>query len=157
LVQTGKSDPRPIVFVDTPEGHFWRPLLDFFEAQLIKGGMISPADRHIYQVVHSGEEAARVILQFYAVYHSQRYIGDSLVLRLQRRLPETAVSSLTKEFRDLLRGGAIEQRGPLEEEADETDLADLPRLVLQFDRKSYGRLIQLIHRINELGTRPAPK
>ena len=37
------------------------------------------------------------------------------------------------------------------EEADEPELARLPRLVLTFNRKDYGRLVELIHRINDLG------
>jgi len=151
LVQTGKSDPRPIVFVEAPGRPFWQPMLKFFEEQLIQDGMIAPEDRHIYEVAHSGEDAARRVIKFYTTYHSQRYVGEVLVLRLQRRLPEAAVAGLTKEFRDVLRGGAIEQCTALKEEADETDLTELPRLVLQFDRKSYGRLLQLVHRINELG------
>lgn len=151
LVQTGKSDPRPIVFVETPGRHFWRPMLRFFEEQLIRQGMISADDRHIYQVARSGEEAAKMIQKFYAVFHSQRYVGESLVFRLTRPLPSAAVARLTKEFRDMLRpDGVIEQCSALAEEADEPDLASLTRLVLPFNRQYYGRLIQLIHRINAL-------
>jgi len=148
LVQTGKSDPRPIVFVDTTKGSFWKPLLKFFEQQLVGGEMISPTDRSTYQVVHTPEEAVQAILRFYRGYHSQRYIGNRLVLRLQQPLPETRVSRLSDEFRDLLSAGVIQQTGALPEEADEPELQSLSRLVFQFNRQNYGRLIELIHRIN---------
>src|SRR3990167_1196956 len=151
LVQTGKSDPRPIVFVDTPKGHFWAPLLKFFIEQLEHGGMISPDDRAIYHVARSAEEAVQHILHFYSTYHSLRYVGDALAIRLQRPLPEPAVMQLTQEFRDLLSSGAIRQSSALAEEADEPDLQKLPRLILKFNRQNYGRLNQLIHRINDLG------
>ena len=151
LVQTGKSDPRPIVFVDTPDGAFWKPLLTFIDRQLADGGMISPTECSIYQVAHSAEEAARHVIGFYAVYHSLRYVGEDLVLRLQRRLPKGAAEQLTREFHDLLSSGSIQQGGPLPEEAEEPELGALPRLILRFNRQNYGRLIQLIHRINELG------
>ena len=154
LVQTGKSDPRPIVFVDAPGGRFWDPLLNFFEQELCRGGMISPHDRAIYRVVRSAEEAVRYILRFYAVYHSIRYVGERLVLRLQCPLPDEAVRRLAREFRDLLRSGTIEQGAGLPDEADEPDLAHLPRLILNFNRKEYGRLTELIDRINELGNAP---
>ena len=151
-MQTGKSDPRPIVFVDTPRGKFWSPLIRFFERQLVEGGMVSAADRSIYQVVRSAEEAARVIVQFYTVYHSLRYVGESLVLRLQRPLTDPALRQLSREFRDLLRPGTtIHQGKALPAEANEPTLQHLPRLTLQFDRQSYGRLTELIHRVNELG------
>jgi uncharacterized protein (TIGR00730 family) len=151
LVQTGKSDPRPILFVDAPGGTFWNPMLQFFDRQLKRGGMISPEDLSIYQVAHSAEEAERSILRFYSSYHSLRYVGDLLAIRLQHPLPERAVERLTKEFRDLLRSGAIRQDAALPGESDEPDLLRLPRLVLRFNRKDYGRLTQLIHRINDLG------
>ena len=151
LVQTGKSDPRPIVFVDTPRGKFWAPMLKFFDRQLRAGGMISPSDRSTYQVARSAEEAAQTILQFYSIYHSLRYVGDRLVLRLKHPLPAGAVEALTDEFRDLLTSGTIQQSGALPGEADEPHLQHLPRLVLHFNRKEYGRLVELIHRINELG------
>ncbi len=152
LVQTGKSDPRPIVFVDSPRGTFWKPMLTFFERQLVQGGMISPSERSIYQVARSAEEAAEIIQRFYRVYHSQRYVKGWLVLRLQQPLEERAVARLATEFRDLLRSGAIRQGTALPEERDEPELQQLPRLILDFNRQHYGRLIDLIHRINELGT-----
>ena len=155
LVQTGKSDPRPIVFVDTPRGKFWDPLLRFFKQQLVQGGMIYPSECSIYQVVRSAEEAAQRILGFYAVYHSLRYVGEWLVFRLRRPLPERATAQLTRDFRDLLSSGTIRQGSALPEEADEPSLKNLPRLMFRFNRKNYGRLIELIHRINELGTSTA--
>lgn len=154
LVQTGKSDPRPIVFVDAPGGTFWNPLLEFFEQQLAQGGMIASSDRSIYQVAHSAEQAAQTILRFYSTYHSLRYAGDRLVLRLQRWLSEPAPGQLTREFRDVLTSGSIQQGVALPEEADEPELRDLPRLILRFNRKDYGRLIDLIHRVNDLGQTP---
>ena len=154
LMQTGKSDPRPIIFIDAPGGTFWDPLLNFFEQQLLAGGMISPSDRSIYQRAHSAEEAVGQILKFYAVYHSLRYVDEWLVIRLQRALPKGATATLTEEFRDLLREGAIEPSGPLPGEADEPQLQPLPRLRLRFNRQSFGRLIELVRRLNDFGDTP---
>ena len=151
LVQTGKSDPRPIVFVETPDGDFWRPMLRFFQQRLVKDGMIGADECAIYQVVRSAGEAARAIQQFYTVYQSLRYVGPLLVLRLSRPLPPGAPAQLTRQFRDLLIGGEIRQGSALPEEVDEPEIASLPRLILHFNRQHYGRLIELIHRVNELG------
>ena len=154
LVQTGKSDPRPIVFVDDPGGTFWKPLLTYFDRQLADGGMISQDDRSIYQVAQSAQDAVDIILRFYSVYHSLRYVRDRLVIRLRRALPAAAVAKLGREFADIITSGAIEQGPALPEEADEPDLHELPRLAIRFNRRDFGRLIQLIHRINALGTPP---
>ena len=88
------------------------------------------------------------MLHFYSVYHSLRYVNDQLVIRLNTPLPKGMPERLTKEFGDMLSSGAIEQRGALPGEADEPELAALPRLVLHFNRQQFGRLLQLIHRIN---------
>lgn len=151
LVQTGKSDPRPIVFVETPRAPFWKPLITFLDHQLMRGGMIWPEERSIYAVTTSAEEAVRIIQRFYSVYHSLRYVKDLLVLRLIQPLPEAALRRLNQEFQDMVKSGTIQQGRALPEEADETDLAQLPRLTLKFNRQNYGRLIQLINRINDLG------
>ncbi len=151
LVQTGKSDPRPIVFLEPPGRPFWRPMLRFFDDQLVGDGMISPSERAIYQVAHSAEQGVRAILDFYSTYHSMRYVGERLVLRLTRPLPPGALARLTREFRDLLAGGEMTIGRALAAESDEPDLAELPRLIFRFNRKHYGRLISLIHRLNELG------
>jgi uncharacterized protein (TIGR00730 family) len=152
LVQTGKSDPRPIVFVDNRDGKFWKPLIKFFDERLFAQGMISPSDQALYRVVRSPEEAAEFVTGFYRVYHSMRYVGDRLVLRLRSLLPDSEIGKLSREFKEMLRPkGKIVQTGALDEESDEAELADLPRLVMPFDRRTYGRLYQLIYRINQLG------
>jgi uncharacterized protein (TIGR00730 family) len=150
LAQTGKSDPRPVVFVDTPKGAFWDPLLKFFRKPLMSEGMISPADEAIYQVARSAQEAVDHIVRFYRIYHSIRYIGELLVIRLNQRLSPGGLAQLNREFSEVLTSGAIEQRAALPEETDEPALKALPRLVLQFNRQNYGRLHALIHRLNDL-------
>ncbi len=149
LVQTGKTDPRPIVFVETPAGDFWKPLLEFMDRRLVETGMISASDRAIYQVARSADEAAAMIRQFYVVYHSARYVGSTLVLRLQRALPRPVVEQLNRAFTDLLLPNtAMTLSKPLPEEAEEQDLQHLPRLIVPFNRREYGRLIEMIRHIN---------
>ena len=154
LVQTGKSDPRPVVLVDSPRGRFWEPMVRFFDQQLLRGRMISPSDESIYRVVRSADDAANTILKFYSVYHSQRYVGDKLVIRLNHPLSPQAISELNRTFRDILCAGTtIRQGAALSQETDEPALQSLPRLILRFNRKEFGRLCQLIWRINDLGAK----
>jgi len=154
LVQTGKANPRPIVFVDLADGSFWRPLLKFMGQQLVKEGMISSNDHFVYQVARSAKEAAQIIQRFYRVYHSLRYVGDQLVIRLNKPLPEKRVAALSREFKEILVSGEILQGPALPEEeteqGDEPALQGLSRLVLHFNRRDFGRLTELIHCINEV-------
>ena len=55
LVQTGKIAGFPIVLVGV---EFWKPLLDFMRATLIKEGTIHPVDVDEFFVTDSPEDAA---------------------------------------------------------------------------------------------------
>jgi len=71
------------------------------------------------------------------------------VLRLKCKLKDEVLESVNAQFADILTNGKIIQRESLPEERDEPDLADLPRLALHFNRKSLGRLRQLIDYLNQ--------
>jgi uncharacterized protein (TIGR00730 family) len=148
LVQTGKSHLFPIVMVDAPGGDYFRRLRVFIQEVLLAQGMISPADMALFKVTDSVDEAVREVLNFYRVYHSMRYVRGDLVLRLQRPLSDALLGRLNNEFADLLEAGKIEQTAALAEEANDTHLADMPRLRFRFDRRSLGRLRLLVDTIN---------
>ncbi|MBI4313743.1 MAG: TIGR00730 family Rossman fold protein [Candidatus Omnitrophica bacterium] len=151
LIQTGKSEPRPVVFVHGRRSYFWRPLLKFMNERLVREGMISSGDRSLYAVAHSAEEATQEVLKFYSVYHSMRTVGHWAVLRLQQPLAEPDVARLAREFNDIVIAGKFRQGNALPEESDEPELEGLPRIIFQFNRRSYGRLMELIRKINTLG------
>jgi len=149
LVQTGKSHLFPIVLVDAPGGDYWTLWQRYIVDVLVTRKLISPADLSLYKITDSVEEAVAEIRQFYRVYHSMRYVGDELVLRLQSPLPPERLEQVRTEFADIVLRGTIEQGAALPAEASEVLLAQLPRLHFRFDRKSLGRLRQLIDRINQ--------
>jgi uncharacterized protein (TIGR00730 family) len=152
LVQTGKSHLFPIVMVDEPGGEYWKRWHAYIRDVLLARHLISPADLALYKVTDSVEEAAAEVVGFYRVYHSMRYVGANLVLRLQRRLSDSLLSRIRKEFADMIVGaGTFEQTDALPAEANEVKLASMPRLVFHFDRKSLGRLRMLIDVINREG------
>jgi hypothetical protein len=151
LVQTGKSHLFPIVLADAPGGDYWRHVHQFFSEVLLKRRLISPADTSLYKITDSVDEAVTEVLGFYRVYHSMRYVGDHLLLRLQTELSGELLERLNRDFTDLLAGGRIEQIGALPAELNETNLAHLPRLRFKFDRRSLGRLREMIDVINREG------
>jgi hypothetical protein len=116
---------------------------------LLSHRYISEADLSLYKVTDNVTEAAAEVLKFYRVFHSMRFVYDQLVLRLQRRPGPELMDRLNVEFRDILVDGTFELSGPLQQEAGDDHLADLPRLVFHFDRKGLGRLRQLIDTIND--------
>jgi uncharacterized protein (TIGR00730 family) len=151
LIQTGKSHLFPVVMVDAPGGDYWRPLQRYIEDVLLTRQLISPADTALYKITDSAEEAMAEITGFYRVYHSMRYVNGDLLLRLQHSLSDAMLQKLRNEFADITESGTFEQGPALPEEANDTHVADLPRLRFRFDRKSLGRLRMLIDAINRGG------
>jgi uncharacterized protein (TIGR00730 family) len=146
LIQTGKAEIVPVVLVDAPGGTFWRRWVEFVRAEMLETGMISPEDMGFFRVVESVAEAAREIEGFYRVFHSYRYLGDDLVIRLRHALPPAVVEEISLRFSDILKGPADQAPQALKGERDE--FQDLPRLVLPFNRSGFSRLRQLIDFIN---------
>ena len=150
LLQTGKRDMVPVVFLDAPGGNFWKPFCDFIEGSLLDQEMISPQDLSLYKMTDNVDEAVEEILGFYRVYHSMRYVRNKLVLRMNSDPGEEFLDEVNRHFVDILADGRFTIEGPLPEEKDEPDLADLPRLVIHFNRRDLGRLRQLIDLMNAM-------
>jgi uncharacterized protein (TIGR00730 family) len=151
LIQTGKSHIFPIVLVDEPGGDYWQQYDKFMQEVLVARGLISPTDLALYKLADSAEEAVAEITGFYRVYHSMRYVKGDLVLRLQHSLSEPVLKRIRRQFADIVEAGTFEQTAALPAEANDTHLADLPRLRFRFDRRNLGRLRMLIDTINQEG------
>lgn len=149
LLQTGKSRLFPIVLVDAQGGDYWRLWKEFVERHLLGRGWISPEDLSLFRITDDAVEAADEILGFYRVYHSMRYVGKDLVLRLRQPPTDAVLSRLRGEFGDILESGTFRLGAALpEEDEDEADLSALPRLIFRFNRRSFGRLRMLVDFLN---------
>jgi uncharacterized protein (TIGR00730 family) len=147
LVQTGKSDLHPIVMIDSPGTGYWAAWERLCQT-LVDQGMISPHDTNLYLVTTDVDEAIDHIIRFFTVYHSQRYVDQSLVLRLNTPVTDELVTDLNVEFADIIASGSIVKTEATQPEIDSGDNIDLPRLMFHFNRRSYGRLRALIDRLN---------
>jgi uncharacterized protein (TIGR00730 family) len=148
LIQTGKTSPKPLVLVDDASG-YWEQLLEFIKAQLLGRGLISAEDFSIFSITTDENEAIRIIQDFYKNYHSLRFIGGTMVIRLNKELTERELADLAAEFPEILLNGApIISCGAFPEEHDEPDLLHLPRIAFKFDHQHYGLLTAFIGRIN---------
>ena len=149
LVQTGKRAPLPLILIDEPGGTYWTRYLQFLNEELLLNGYIDRTDLDLFERSESPEEAVERIRVFYSRYHSLRYVGEKLVIRLLTAPEKEAMEELSARFVDILvPHGSISLSGALPPESDEPELAHLPRLVLDFDRKEFARLRHLIDAIN---------
>jgi uncharacterized protein (TIGR00730 family) len=150
LSQTGKFGPVPVVLIDRPGGDYWQAWSNYIHDHLIQKGLISPDDSSLYTITDNLDVACNAITGFYRVYHSSRYVGDKLVIRLETELSDADVEYLNANFSDILVKGRIETSKALPQETqDET--VNLPRLVLYFNQRDLGRLYQMIATLNQMG------
>src|SRR3954464_207113 len=82
LVQTGKSVPMPIVFIDRPGGDYWQSWQDYVIKQLLGRGLIGEDDLHLYKITDNVDDAVAEVRDFFKNYHSVRYARDELIIRL---------------------------------------------------------------------------
>jgi len=148
LLQTGKRDMVPVVFLDEPGGDYWGFFDDFVRQRLLARGLISPQDMSLYRRTDNVQDAVDEIVGFFRLYHSMRYVHKNLVLRLTEQPSEALLQEINEQYADLLLRGQFVLSGPLPEEQGEPDLTHLPRLVFEFNRRDFGRLRQLIDCLN---------
>ena len=148
LMQTGKARIIPVVLLDRPRGSYWDRWMKFLTDRLLRPGFISPEDFSFFKIMRSIRDAVEEILHFYKVFHSMRWVKERLVIRLNQALSKRALTDLNDKFADLLRKGEIVQGTALREEKTESEVWNLPRLILTPHRDRFGRLRQLIDAIN---------
>jgi uncharacterized protein (TIGR00730 family) len=149
LSQTGKFGPVPLVLIDSPGGDYWHSWSQYIDQQLVTRGLVSPEDPNLYTVTDNLEVACNAITNFYQGYHSSRYVGDQLVIRLKQELSDAEVELLNVNFSDILVKGRIEKSQVLPQEGQDETSA-LPRLLLYFNQRDLGRLYHMIAVINQL-------
>lgn len=148
LIQTGKRDLMPIVLVSDSSEQYWEDWDQLVHKELLKPGLISADDVSLYHITHDLDDAVDEVMKFYSAYNSMRYVRGKLVLRLHFEPTDELVERLNEEFGSLCESGKIEKTTAHHLEADDTHLADLPRLTFQFNRRDIGRLRQMIDFIN---------
>jgi hypothetical protein len=151
LLQTGKAPPMPVVLMELPGEAYWETWDKFIRQQLLARGFIDQEDLSFYKIMQSPEEAANWIESYYSTYHSMRQVRDKLVLRLEKELSNSHLTVLNEKFQNLIKSGKIYKTSALPEETDEPDLRSKPRITLSYNKKSAGRLNEMILMINQLG------
>ncbi len=149
LIQTGKNPPIPLVLIDEDDGDYWEHLLRFMKDPLLKRGLISGEDFSLFSITRDPVEAVAIIDSFYRVYHSMRFVGKTLVIRLNKPITREQIEILEAEFSEIKEPESrLQLTGPLPNEKDQPDLLPLPRLTFEFNRRSHGLLLAFIRRLN---------
>lgn len=149
LMHTGRTMPVPLVLMEHEGSNYWEKWLKYIKEGLLETGNISPNDMYLFRRFHTAEDAMDYINNFYRRYHSMRYLNDKVVIRLNRPLPETLLKELTEEYADFLGEHGIEKHArALPEEENEPDIAHLPRLVIDANKKRPVDLYCFVRSLN---------
>ena len=149
LLQTGRNPPIPVIMLEAPGDDFWGPFLKSWVRRLLDDGLISPDDLGLIYHTDNAEDAVKYIEQYYTNYHSFRYVGQTILLRLNNSLSEQSLERLNAEFSNVLHKGKIEQVMNWPKNDDEK-YAHYPRLRMQLQHGRMNILPQLIQRMNAL-------
>jgi uncharacterized protein (TIGR00730 family) len=149
LLQTGRNPPVPVIMLEAPGDDFWGPFLKSWVRRLLDDGLISPDDLGLIYHTDNAKDAVKHIEQYYTNYHSFRYVGQSVLLRLNNPLSEQSLARLNAEFSNVLHKGSIEQvfGWPA---SDDKRYAHYPRLHIHLNHHRMNILPQLIQRMNAL-------
>jgi uncharacterized protein (TIGR00730 family) len=150
LLQTGKASPAPVVLLDVPGGTYWTSWVAYVDQELMGAGLVSPDDHDLYLVTDDVGVAVAEVQRFWHSYHSIRWAGDRLVVRLRHAPTEAELADLNERFAGLLVDGAIERSDPLPAEVADKDHLELHRLVMRYDARQAARLRGLIDALNDL-------
>ena len=113
LIQTGKTRIYPLILIDAKGGTYWKFWQQFIEEHLSRLGMISESDYSLFKVTDDIDEAVEEVRRFYSNFHSYRYIGDNIIIRMQKELSESHMKRLHEDFSDILKSGGFKQSGPV--------------------------------------------
>ena len=152
LQQTGKSVPTPVVLLDTPGGTYWHSWLDFVRAELVANGLVNETDLELFVITDDVDAACDEIVGFYRNYHSIRWSGDQLIVRMHHGPDEEQLAALNASHGHLIVDGAIEVVEPSPAERSSKDHVELDRIGMTFDKYRQSAIHGLIREVN--GWRP---
>ncbi len=149
LMQTGRGAIAPTILLDLPGDHFWQRMNEFINSQLLPRGLISQSDLSLYRVCENTSEAVAEIEQFYRVFHSVRYVGKNLIVRLNQQISPEYLWKINADFGFLCKQGFFETCDATPQEIQGNDNLDKYRIKFEFVRHDLGGLRDLIDCINQ--------
>ena len=79
-----RTNPAPVVLVDTPEGTYWRQWMDFVVDAIVADDYINAADTRLVRLCTSVDEAIGEIEHFYSNFQSVEIRGSRATMQLGR-------------------------------------------------------------------------
>ena len=148
MMQTGKTDIVPVVFVERPGGSFWDGCLQFLEQHMVKEGHLSPRELGLFTIYKQSAQALDHIKHFYKNFHSYRWQEESLVIHIRKQLTAESMVDLNQRFVSLLKVGSLQQQ-PCFFQPDKPIGSNPYSITLTPHARRYYQIRSLIDAIND--------
>ena len=83
LLSTGKTNPAPVVLLDTPDGLFWTQWMTFMEEGIVRNDYVDVGDMCLVRQATSVEETVEEIEHFYSNYVGFAINGERAVVTVR--------------------------------------------------------------------------
>jgi len=138
------------VLLDPEGGTFWARFVDFVRDDVLPRDLIDPGDLDLFLVTDDAQAACDELMMFVRNYRSIRWVGKTLVVRVQHGPTDDELATLNRDFGWLATDGRIERTDPLPVEVSDQDALDLDRIALRYGGFYAGGLRRLIDALNRL-------
>jgi uncharacterized protein (TIGR00730 family) len=135
LLHTGKTNPAPMVLVDTPDGTFWSQWMNFVEHAIVAGDYIGARDMCLVRVCTTIDEAVAEIEHFHSNYVSFDILDNRAIIKICTAPSGMQLAGLSNQV-------------PQFAEGEGYVLEDRQTLSFNFDGRNYVNLRLLIDQIN---------
>lgn len=156
LIQTGRCAPRPIILITDPSSNYWNTWHKYVKEQLCDRRYISDDNLNLYEIVSDVNIAIEWIQHYYSIYHSIRYANDFAMMRVNQKVSQATIDTLSTQFSEIIPAGKIEQVTIDQCPYDQDIYPDKYRLVFNFDQENYGQINQMIIALNQLEGKRKP-
>ena len=131
LLYTGKTDPAPVLLLDTPGDTFWARWSSFMQESIIDEGYLSPGDAVAYVHCQSVGAAMAEVSRFYRNYVSYEWRDAVATLHLRRGPSDVQADELRTLVDELV-----------------VTNGEAPRIQFSFEGRSYAQLRRVIDLAN---------
>lgn len=134
LVQTGKKQPVPVVFLDEPGGSLWSKV-DELATQLQQRGLIGAHDKDLYLVTDSVDAAVAEIIGFWRNYAGLTHHDDgSSTLKIAATVEPSALAAVVDAHPEVFHGRPLVVHGAVHGRLQRRNTALLRRLIDDVNR-----------------------
>lgn len=136
LLDTGKTNPAPVVLLDTPDGEFWNQWMTFVDEGIVKNHYVATDDMFLVRLATSVPDVVDEIEHFYSNYRSFVVDGQRGLLSLHHAPSRTQLSDLKAAV-------------PMFDDGSGYQVENDQTLSFCFDGRNYANLRLVINEVND--------